>query len=285
MGSQVTIIGRNPRFLPGGGTGSLGTSNERICKAHDIDHKSGGRRSAKNSGGLEAPNCQGQRHGKNELTSKQKRSWSPPGEDLFPYLLHPEKGGVKTTKDGWIEVNEYLETSQPNVWAFGDANGKHLFKHVANYESEVVFLNAVLKRKVKVDYHAIPHAVFSYPEVASVGMKEAEAVEKFGKEKVLMGFYKYENTAKGEAMNAKDYFVKVIVDGTDMKILGAHIIGPQASVLIQEIINVMYAPSQSAEIIEDAMHIHPAMNEVVQRAFGSLMPVEHYHEHSREGEV
>ena len=114
--------------------------------------------------------------------------------------------GVKTTRDGWIEVNEYLETSQPNIWAFGDANGKHLFRHVANYESEVVFLNAVLKRKVKVDYHAIPHAVFSYPEVASVGMKEMEAVEKFGEEKVLVGFYKYENTAKGEAMNVKDLF-------------------------------------------------------------------------------
>ena len=86
-------------------------------------------------------------------------------------------------------------------------------------------------------------------------------------------------------MNVKDFFIKVIVDATDMKILGAHIIGPQASVLIQEVINVMYAPTQSAEIIEEAMHIHPAMNEVVQRAFGSLMPVEHYHEHSREGEV
>ncbi|MFI5421518.1 MAG: dihydrolipoyl dehydrogenase, partial [Nitrososphaerales archaeon] len=134
-------------------------------------------------------------------------------------------------------------------------------------------------------YHAIPHAVFSYPEVASVGMREMEAVEKIGEEKVLVGFYKYENTAKGEAMNVKDFFVKVIVDNTDMKILGAHIIGPQASVLIQEIINVMDAPTQSAEIIEEAMHIHPAMNEVVQRAFGSLMPVEHYHEHSHEGEA
>ena len=80
-------------------------------------------------------------------------------------------------------MNEYLETSQPNIWAFGDANGKHLFRHVANYESEVVFLNAVLKRKVKVDYHAIPHAVFSYPEVASVGMREMEAVEKSEKKK------------------------------------------------------------------------------------------------------
>jgi len=80
-------------------------------------------------------------------------------------------------------------------------------------------------------------------------------------------------------MNVKDYFVKVIVNGSNNEIVGAHIIGPQASVLIQEIVNVMYAPTRSAEIIEEAIHIHPAMSEVVQRAVGSLMPVEHYHEH------
>ncbi len=110
-------------------------------------------------------------------------------------------------------------------------------------------------------------------------MGENEAIEKLGKDNVLVGFYLYENTAKGEAMNVKDYFVKVIVNGETSEIVGAHIIGPQASVLIQEIINVMYSPTRSAEIIDEAIHIHPAMNEVVQRAFGSLIPVEHYHEH------
>ena len=194
-------------------------------------------------------------------------------------ILHPEKSGVKTTNDGWIQVDEYFQTSQPNIWAFGDADGHYLFRHVANYESILVYYNAILNRKVKVDYHAVPHAVFTYPEIASVGMLEKEAVEKFGKEKVMIGYYEYENTAKGEAMNVKDYFVKVIVNGSNNEIVGAHIIGPQASVLIQEIINVMYAPTRSAEIIEEAIHIHPAMNEVVQRAVGSLMPVEHYHEH------
>jgi dihydrolipoamide dehydrogenase len=201
------------------------------------------------------------------------------GRGPLTYLLHPEKGGIKTTEKGWVAVNEYLETSQPNVWSLGDALGKHLFKHVANYESEIVYYNAVLRQKVKADYHAIPHAVFTYPEVASVGLKEDEAVAQYGKENILIGFWKYENTAKGEAMNAKDYFVKVIVNSASHAVLGAHIIGPQASVLIQEIINVMYTKDRSAYTIQEAIHIHPAMNEVVHRAFGSLMPVEHYHEH------
>ncbi len=98
-------------------------------------------------------------------------------------ILHPEKAGIKTDLKGWIMVNEYLETSQPNIWAFGDANGNYLFKHVGNYESGIVYLNAILKEKVKVDYHAIPHAVFSYPEIAGVGMGEQKAIEKYGKDR------------------------------------------------------------------------------------------------------
>ncbi|MDH5462240.1 MAG: FAD-dependent oxidoreductase, partial [Candidatus Bathyarchaeota archaeon] len=193
-------------------------------------------------------------------------------------VLHPERGGIETDEKGWIIVNEYLETSQPNIWAFGDANGSHLFKHVANYESMVVYYNAVLKRKVKVDYHAIPHAVFTYPEIGSVGLREKEAIERYGNDKVLIGRYQYENTAKGEAMGVKDYFVKVIVEKGTMKLLGAHIIGPYASVLIQEIINLMYTYEQSAQAIIYGMHIHPALNEVVERAFHSLMTPEQYHQ-------
>jgi len=148
---------------------------------------------------------------------------------------------------------------------------------VANYESLVVYYNAILKRRVKVDYHAIPHVVFAYPEIASVGLREKEAIEKYGKGKVLIGIKRYQDTAKGEAMGVKDYFVKVIVEKGTMKIIGAHIIGPYASVLIQEIINLMYTPKQSAEPIIYGMHIHPALSEVVERAFGSLMTPEQYH--------
>jgi dihydrolipoamide dehydrogenase len=200
-------------------------------------------------------------------------------------ILHPERGGIRLTKEGWIEVNEYLETSQPNIWSLGDADGKYPFKHVANYESRIVYYNAILKKKIKADYHAIPHAVFTYPEVASVGLREKEAVEKLGRDKVLIGFQKYEDTAKGEAMNVKEYFVKVIVEAETSKILGAHIVGPYASILIHEIIPMMYTGNGSYEPISDSIHIHPALSEVVDRAFQSLVPAEHYHhmqQHSRE---
>jgi dihydrolipoamide dehydrogenase len=108
-------------------------------------------------------------------------------------------------------------------------------------------------------------------------MKEKEAVEQFGKDNVLIGSHRYEDTAKGQAMAVKDCMVKVIVERDNMKILGAHIIGPYASVLIQEVINLMYTPSQNAYPMLDAMHIHPALSEVVQKAFDELAPPDVYH--------
>ena len=192
-------------------------------------------------------------------------------------ILHPERSGIKTDKKGWILVNEYLETSQPNIWALGDANGKYLLKHVGNYESGIVYLNAIMKEKVKADYHAVPHAVFSYPEIAGVGMGEQKAVERYGEVRIVIGLKFFEDTAKGAAMEARDYFVKVILDAEEDKILGAHIIGPHASVLIHQIIPLMYTELRSPAPIMRAMDIHPSLSEVVTGAFYSRLPPEHYH--------
>jgi len=276
MGSKVTILGRNRQFLPEEepevsvlATRELGR-HMTILTGHEVREVNLTPSGTKKLLAVET------RTGKN-TTIEAEEIMVAAGRGPENDILHPEKGGVKTTRDGWIEVNEFLETSQPNVWALGDADGRYLFRHVANHESEIVYYNAVLKRKVKADYHAVPHAVFTYPEIASVGLKETEAIGRYGVAKVLIGFYRFEDTAKGEAMNVKNYFVKVIFEAASMKILGAHIIGPHASILIQEIINLMYTADQSARPMQDAMHIHPALSEVVQRAFGSVMSPKEYH--------
>ncbi len=186
-------------------------------------------------------------------------------------LLKPERTGVKLDERGYVKVNEYLETSKKNIWAFGDAIGKHMFKHVANYEAGIAWHNAVHDHKAKVDYSAVPHAVFSEPQVASVGLTEAEAKAKG--HKILVGVALYRDTAMGAAMGEPDGFVKVIVEHDSGKILGGHIIGPEASILIQEIINAMNTEDRSYMPIVRAMHIHPALPEVVQNAFGNLHPV------------
>jgi dihydrolipoamide dehydrogenase len=271
MGSKVTIIGRNPQFLKQEEPEVSALAKRELEKHMTILTNHEVREAEKTSMGKKRLVAVNRENGEKAVITADEiliATGRGPNTDV----LHPERGGLETDKRGWITVNEYMETSQPNIWAFGDANGRQLFKHAANYESIIVYYNAILKKKAKVDYHAIPHAVFTYPEIASVGLREKEAIEKYGKDKVLIGIYRYEDTAKGEAMGVKDYFVKVIVERGTMKILGAHIIGPYASVLIQEIINLMYTPEQSAEPIINGMHIHPALNEVVERAFRSLMP-------------
>ena len=276
MGAEVTVIGRNSQFLP--------QEEPEISKLARIKMSE----YMKIITNHEAIEVRKEDNGQKTIVAKDRNS----GEEIIitvdeilvatgrvpnTDILHPERAGIKTDLQGWILVNEYLETSQPNVWAFGDANGKYLLKHVGNYESGIVYLNAILKEKVKADYHAVPHAVFSYPEIAGAGMGEKEAVEKYGENRVVIGLKFFEDTAKGAAMGLRDYFVKVILDGEEEKILGAHIIGPHASVLIHQIIPLMYTESRSPEPIMHGMDIHPSLSEVVTRAFYSRLSLEHYH--------
>lgn len=276
MGSKVTVIGRNRQFIPEEEPEVSALAKRELQKHITIitNHEV---RKVENTSATKKKLVAVDREAGKEIEVNAEEILVASGRGPNTDILHPERAGIRTDEEGWIAVNEYLETSQPNVWAFGDADGRYLFKHVANYEALLVYYNAVQKRGIKVDYHAVPHAVFTYPEIASVGLREKEAVEKYGKSNLLIGIQRYEDTAKGLAMGVKKYFAKVIVESTKMEILGAHIIGPYASILIHEIINLMYTPTRSAEPILGGMHIHPALSEVVQRAFASLMPVDQYH--------
>ena len=180
-------------------------------------------------------------------------------------LLRPERTGVELDERGYIKVNEFYETTKERIWAFGDAIGKAMYKHAANKEAELVWRAFSHGHKHPLDYSKIPYAVFSWPQVASVGLTEGEAL-KMGYN-ILVGRYDYANTAKGMAMAEENGFVKVIVENENYKILGAHILGPYAPILIQEVTNVMHCTEGNARTIQDAMHIHPALPEVVQRAF------------------
>jgi mycothione reductase len=188
--------------------------------------------------------------------------------------LKPEKTGVRLDEHGFIQVNEYLETSKKNIFAFGDCIGKQMFKHVANYEAGIAWHNFNHDRKATMNFSASPHAVFTHPQIASVGLKEEEAKRGY---RILVGMALYKDTAMGAALGFPEGFVKVIVEQETGKILGAHIIGPEASILIQEITNAMVSGTGDYGPIARGMHIHPALNEVVQNAFGNLH--EHGHEH------
>jgi dihydrolipoamide dehydrogenase len=275
MGSEVTIIGRNPQFLPEEEPEVSDLAKKEMSKHmavvtnHEVIEVE---RSSRKRKAITAVD----RRSQERRTFTSEEILVAAGRASNTDLLHPERGGINTDEKGWIVVDPYLQTSQSNVWALGDAIGKHPFKHVANYESKIVYYNAILGEKTRVDYRAVPHAVFTHPEIASVGMKQKEAIEVAGEDGVLIGFQAYEDTAKGEAMGVKGFFAKVIVERDTNRILGAHIIGPHASMLIQEIISLMYTESRSAIPILAGMHIHPALSEIVERAFIGLMSPEEY---------
>jgi len=184
-------------------------------------------------------------------------------------LLKVENTGVKTDARGYIKVNEYLETSKKNIWAFGDAIGKAMFKHVANEEASIAWNNAFHEKKTKLDYQVIPYAVFTYPEIAAVGITEEEAKKH---SEILVGTARYSDVAKGEAMMEQEGFAKVIIEKHTGKILGFHIIGPYASLLIQEVINAM-ALGGNIAFVSHGMHIHPALPELILRTLGNLQEV------------
>ncbi|MFC1993365.1 dihydrolipoyl dehydrogenase [Chloroflexota bacterium] len=181
-------------------------------------------------------------------------------------ILKVENTGVETDKKGFIKVNEYLETNRKGIFAIGDANRQQMFRHMANREAEIVSQNAFYDTKIMVDYSAVPHAVYSHPQIASVGLTEAQARESYD---VLIGRMKYFDIAKGEAMMEKQGLAKAIVEKGSSRILGFHIIGPYAPELIQEVVNAMTSGGGMEELGQ-GIHIHPALSELVQYTLNSL---------------
>ena len=169
-------------------------------------------------------------------------------------------------------MDEYLRTSKEGIWALGDATGKHMFRHTANYEARTVAHN-ILQAKdesgwIAADYHAVPYAVFSHPTVAGVGMKEEEAAAKGLK--VLVERAKYTDSAKGVAMAEERGFVKMILEEETGKILGARIIGSSAPELIQQVVYLMNTDRQDLATAMSSQIIHPTINEVLGRVFARL---------------
>jgi dihydrolipoamide dehydrogenase len=181
-------------------------------------------------------------------------------------LLQVENAGIETDARGYVKVNDYLETNRENIWAFGDIIGRHMFRHVANRESAIAWHNSNHDHGVQMDYGAIPHAVFSYPQIASVGLTEAQARQEFD---ILVGRAGYMDVARGEAMMEEDGFAKAIVDGETGRILGFHIIGPYAPIVIQEVVTAM-ANDVQAGWLGRGMHIHPALPELIVNTLGNL---------------
>ncbi|EPG66947.1 pyridine nucleotide-disulfide oxidoreductase [Leptospira wolffii serovar Khorat str. Khorat-H2] len=171
---------------------------------------------------------------------------------------------VQLDEKGYIRTNEYLETTAPGVYAFGDIIGKYFFRHSVNFEGEALFQSLYVdKKRSVIEYPPVPHAVFTHPQVAAVGKTEDELIRE-GTE-YISAINPYSSSATGMARLSEDSFVKILVSPKTRKILGAHIIGDEASNLIHLFILLMTMGGTLEDLLK-MIYVHPALPEIARNA-------------------
>jgi mycothione reductase len=178
-------------------------------------------------------------------------------------------GGLELDEHGHIKADSAYRTSVAGVWALGDVVNHFQLKHVANAESRIVQHNLLHPEDVRTLANTVaPHAVFTHPQIASIGLTEQEARRR--NVEYVVGFRDYAQTAYGWALEDTTSFVKVLASPRDRTILGAHIIGPQAATLIQPLIQAMSLGQTADRVGRDVLYIHPALTEAVEQALLEL---------------
>ncbi|MFT4932203.1 MAG: mycothione reductase [Natronomonas sp.] len=269
FGSDVTIVGRRPNLLPEADEAVAEAFTERYADRFTV-HTGYAATAASETNGTITVEARPYEYGE-DCGIRDEDGVTATGDELLVAagrtpntdLLDLDAAGVATDDRGFVETDEYLRTTADGVWALGDIVGEYLLKHSANHEAQAVARNLFGDDLTPVDYTAMPFAVFASPEVAGVGAREEE-LRAAGREYATRT-YGYDQTARGSAMKA-DGFLKAIID-LDGEILGCHIMGPEASNLIQEVVVAMTAGSGTVQDIRESVHIHPALSEVVQRGF------------------
>ncbi len=173
--------------------------------------------------------------------------------------------GITKGKRGEIPVNDFMQTSNKNVYACGDVNGKIMLAHAATAES-LIAANKILGHEIKINFSAIPHAIFGYPESASVGLNSTEATEQ--------GFqtfkFPYSQDAKALIEGDSKGFVQMIVNPEDLRLLGAQIVGKNASELITEPTQIISKNGTVKDILS-SVHTHPTLSEVISEAANDVI--------------
>lgn len=177
--------------------------------------------------------------------------------------------GVELDADGYVVVDEHLRTGVEGIWALGDIFNNMQLKHTANAETRVVAHNIHNPEDLQtVEYSGTPSAVFCDPQVASVGLTERQ-VKAAGIDYVCHS-QPYAATAYGWAMEDQHGFCKVIADANTRQLLGAHIIGHEASILIQQLVLGLRFGLTVDEMAQGPLYPHPALSEVVEQALLEL---------------
>ncbi len=179
--------------------------------------------------------------------------------------FNPEAAGLKV-KDGRLEVNSWLQTNVPHIFAAGDIVGPYLFTHTGYYQSYIAVNNMFTHSPIKPDYSVVPRCVFTNPEVASVGLSETQA--KVSQMKIKVGMAAISMLGRANTSNDFNGFVKVITDKNEV-IIGGAIVAPHAGEMIHEIA-LAIRMKVKAGIIADMLHAYPTFSEGIKIACSNL---------------
>lgn len=176
-----------------------------------------------------------------------------------------DNSGIEMHEDGRIKVDEYGHTTCEGVWALGDVSSPYMLKHVANAEQRAVQHNLLHPEDLQpMPHEHVPAAIFTHPQIATVGLTEDQAKEQ-GYD-VAVKVQRFGDVAYGWAMEDSTGLCKLVADRATGRLLGAHLMGPQASTLIQQLITAMAYDIDMREFARSQYWIHPALPEVVENA-------------------
>ncbi len=194
------------------------------------------------------------------------------GEELLVALgrrpntdsLDLANAGVETDDHGFVETDAQLRTTAENVWAQGDVAGNAMFKHSGDYETRHTVANVVHDEGREVDLSALPHAIFTEPQIAGVGATEDDLPGEY-----VVGRAALSETAMGRAQKLDHGFAKVLA-APDGELLGAHVFGHEASVLVHEAVVAMRNGVTVPELA-DTIHVHPTLSKVMASAYADAV--------------
>jgi dihydrolipoamide dehydrogenase len=181
-----------------------------------------------------------------------------------------ETAGVQFTDRG-IQVDDYMETTCPGVFSIGDVTGKMALAHVATSQARVVVENLLRasrnQERERMNYDAVPACVFTYPEIATVGLTEEEAAQRGLA--VRVGRFPFAAIGKALAMGETEGFVKLIADASTGRLIGGHIFGGHASELIGQV-TLAVRLGATAQQVAETIFAHPTLSESILEAAESL---------------
>ncbi len=259
LGTSVTLLEQAPRLLSGYDQDVSNVVARNLKKRNVTLLTSASAKSVKEKGGMMQVEVEVE--GKTQMIQTEKVLVTV-GRRPNP-MAGLEKAGVALDSRGFIKVNERLQTNVPGIYAIGDVAGQPMLAHKATKEALVVAEVIGGSKSAKYDVKAMPAVIFCEPEVATVGLSEAEAKAKGIT--AFTGSFPFAALGKAIATGETDGFTKLIGDKKTGRLIGAAIVGPEASTMIAEMALAIEAGLQ-VEDIALTVHAHPTLGEATMEA-------------------